>query len=184
MPTRFTRLDALVPFAKRRALRGFYTGKATPSNMMLIRACSHLWSYDGVHHAKLIFTHDVGHHEGGWWKNPDYERCWHLSLSYADNVTNLPLPQDHGRSEVIAAAFFGEDRKLAWIEPPYSDDGIARHVWHYRVFADEGWQPIKPRGEVYSREHTPAGWKSFSEIHGWTPEPDQAPFLRAQGDAP
>lgn len=30
----------------------------------------------------LVYTRDVGHHSCGWWKNPDYERCYHLSLSW------------------------------------------------------------------------------------------------------
>jgi hypothetical protein len=37
------------------------------------------------------------------------------------------------------------------------------------VFCDERWQPILPRGEVYSREFTEKGWKSFSEMNGGKP---------------
>ena len=36
-----------------------------------------------------------------------------------------------------------------------------------------------PKGEVYSKEDTPADWRSFSEIHGYKPEPEDAPFLLA-----
>lgn len=34
-----------------------------------------------------------------------------------------------------------------------------------QVFCDPAWQPLKPRGEVYTREFTEVGWKSFSELH-------------------
>ena len=44
--------------------------------------------------------------------------------------------------------------------------GVKRaEVYHYRLFCDEGWQPIMPRGEVYSTQFTELGWKSFSELH-------------------
>jgi hypothetical protein len=47
-----------------------------------------------------------------------------------------------------------------------------------RLFCDAGWQPIKPRGEVYSRHLTEKGWRTFSEIHG----PRAKDFSHALGD--
>lgn len=38
------------------------------------------------------------------------------------------------------------------------------NVQHWRLFADEHWNPILPRGEVYSSKFTEIGWKSASEI--------------------
>lgn len=38
-------------------------------------------------------------------------------------------------------------------------------VYHYRLFCDEAWKPIMPRGEVYSTQFTERGWKSFSDLH-------------------
>ena len=175
MSTRFTKLDALVPFAKARSRRGLYDGRMTLETRRLIEICRHIWAFNPVECAVILFTRDVGHNSSGWWKNPDYERCWHLSLSYADQRTGAALEHDKDRSQVVARAFFGDDVRLAWLEPPYSPEGKVRQVWHYRVFADEGWQPLKPRGEVYSRDWTPRDWKSFSEIHGFTPEPDPPP---------
>lgn len=67
-------------------------------------------------------------------------------------------------------AFFGEHLRLAWAESPKSAIGRSRNVWHWRVFANEAWEPIFPRGEVYSKEFTELGWKSASEIFG-RPEP-------------
>lgn len=79
----------------------------------------------------IIFTRDEGAHTCGWWKNPDYERCYHLSISFPG----------------------GWNRKKAG-------------VFHYRLFCDVNWNPIMPRGEVYSTKFTELGWKSFSELHG------------------
>jgi hypothetical protein len=52
-----------------------------------------------------------------------------------------------------------------WSKPPYSPNGKAADVWHYRLFVDKATLlPLFLRGEVYSRELTEAGWKSFSEV--------------------
>lgn len=116
----------------------------------------------------LIFTRDTGYHTSGWWKNPDYERCWHLSLSAAPSPLILARPivreLDRRTRDAWARAFFGEDVSKVWVEPPYSPEGKAHDVWHWRLFCDAGWQPILPRGEVYSRELTEAGWMSASEV--------------------
>ncbi len=106
-----------------------------------------------------ILTRDTGYHSCGWWKNPDYERCYHLSVSFPGGAKRKYI-------EYILKELFGYDRRLLWCEPPYSEAGKQAGVWHYRLFCDEGWQPIKPRGEVYGRDFTEAGWKSFSELHG------------------
>ena len=114
----------------------------------------------------IILTRDSGYHSCGWWKNPDYERCYHLSLSFRDPVTFESRPYDKVLASQWVKEFFGHDDKLIWCEPPYSPEGKAAGVHHYRLFCDLAWHPIKPRGEVYSREFTKKGWKSFSEIHG------------------
>ena len=115
--------------------------------------------------ASLLFTRDVGHHSSGWWKNPDYERCWHLSLSFFDPETGEQTgTRNEQLTEVFLDAFYGRQKRLLWCEPPYSDDGRRMCVWHYRLFCDAAWQPIKPRGEVYGRELTEAGWKSYSDV--------------------
>jgi hypothetical protein len=63
---------------------------------------------------------------------------------------------------------FGEYKKWIWVEPPFSDHGKSMDVWHYRLFTDENWQPIKPKGEVYNTQFTEKGWKSFSELNQTT----------------
>lgn len=107
----------------------------------------------------IVLTRDVGHHSGGWWKNPDYERCYHLSVCFPGGRNKRVLNQ-------IAGHLFGAARKRIWVEPPFSEVGRSKGVWHYRLFFDEQWQhAIKPRGEVYSTQFTDRGWKSFSQMH-------------------
>ena len=113
----------------------------------------------------LIFTRESGYHSSGWWRNPDYERCWHLSLSFRDAESSEYLPFSQNLAQEWIDLFFGDDKRLLWIEPPAYPEGKKAGVWHYRLFCDEGWQPIKPRGEVYSRDLTEAGYKTWSELH-------------------
>lgn len=175
----FDNLDALVPFARARAQIGVYDGRGTLANQRLIAYCTHHYrNLREGRSASVIYTRDMGHHSGGWWKNPDYEYCLHLSLANADPETGAPAPRDEKFFEQIAVAFFGDDARKAWIEGPYSPEGRAKDVWHYRVFCDQGWSPILPRGEVYARELTEAGWRSFSEIHGTDEAEVDAPFLK------
>lgn len=112
----------------------------------------------------LLFTRDIGYHTSGWWKNPDYERCYHLSLSFVDPPTGEPRPRDAVLTSLFVEALFGLDKRWLWCEPPYSPKGKQLDVWHYRLFCNDHWKPIKPRGEVYTREFTEAGWKSFSDV--------------------
>lgn len=106
----------------------------------------------------IIFTKEVGYHSSGWWKNPDYERCYHLSISF-------PGGKDKSTLKKVLANLFPGFEHLLWVEPPYSPEGKATDVWHYRLFCDINWMPIKPRGEVYSTQFTERGWMSFSELH-------------------
>lgn len=106
----------------------------------------------------ILYTRDVGYHSGGWWKNPMYERCYHLSISF-------PGGKDKSVLNKIIDLLFASNKKLLWTEPPYSDEGKKLGVWHYRLFCDEFWRPIMPKGEVYSTQFTERGWKSFSELN-------------------
>lgn len=173
----FRSIDALVLVAKTRARRGLYDGTVNDRNMRLIMLCSHLISVTLIESARLIFTRDVGHHSSGWWKNPDYERCYHLSVSFCVTPTDEPLPFRKPFAEKLARAFFGDDARLCWVEKSYSPEGKICDVHHYRLFCDPSWSPILPRGEVYSKEDTPPNWLSFSELHGAIDV--DAPFLTA-----
>lgn len=137
---------------KKQSLTGFFDGQNVNSYFENCR----WWIIK--FQCSLIFTRDIGHHTSGWWKNPDYERCYHLSISF-------PGGKNKNALEKILDGLFGEDKKKLWIEPPYSKEGKSMEVWHYRLFCDQYWQPIIPRGEVYSKEFTELGWKSYSELH-------------------
>lgn len=120
----------------------------------------------GVHRStgsQFLFTRDTGMHSSGWFKNPDYEQCWHLSLSFRDPETGARLPYDNKLSEQWVKAFFGDWTRYIWMESPFSAEGKQCDVWHHRVFCDPAWQPLIPRGEVYDREFTEKGWLSWSD---------------------
>lgn len=176
-PYIFTDLPVMVSFAKARGQRGFYDGRESLENMRLIELCTHILKLSPHLGCSVIYTRDIGHHSSGWWKNPDYERCLHLSLSFREWRTGKPVGYDKKHGQEIAIAFFGNDAAKCWVEPPYSDRGKKLAVYHHRLFCNAGWNPILPKGEVYSKERTPADWKSFSEIYGWSPKKEQAPFL-------
>lgn len=106
----------------------------------------------------VIFTKDEGMHSCGWWKNPDYERCYHLSISF-------PGGKNKNKLQKILTELFGNYTKWLWEESPYSEQGKQNEIWHYRLFCDVQWKPIMPKKEVYSTDFTPNNWKSFSELN-------------------
>jgi len=121
----------------------------------------------------LLFTRDAGMHTSGWFKNPDYERCYHLSLSPLANASGLvdargePLrtPElDRATTERWVRAFYGKCMGSVWAESPKSAAGRRHGVWHWRVFCDPHWRPIVPRGEVYAMDFTELGWRSASQV--------------------
>lgn len=180
MPFLFTDLSPLVRFAKLRAQRNTYDGKMDARNQAIINQCRHLYSINPDVSIRMIYTRDVGHHTGGWWKNPDYERCFHLSMSFCANPTDAPLPFEPKPAQKVAEAFFEGDVRKCWIEGPYTPEGKHAAVHHYRLFADERWVPLMPRGEVYDKTFTEVGWRSFSDIHGEAARSDaDAPWLKA-----
>jgi len=150
---------------KKAAAAGEFDGRQSAKAMTYIRHCRRIHQPTGT---VVIFTRDTGHHSSGWFKNPDYERCLHLSLSPAPQLLIVPSLQRAELSRKTAAlwvrAFFGDDMRHAWEESPKTPQGRERGVWHWRVFCDAAWQPMSPRGEVYSTELTEAGWKSASEL--------------------
>lgn len=143
---------------KRKAEAGIYYGREPGP---YFSSCMGLDPRTGT---RLIYTRDEGMHSSGWFKNPDYERCYHLSLSYFDPLTYEARPKDRKLTRIWLNGFFGQNVNLLWCEPPATNEGVMKDVWHYRLFCNPAWQPIKPRGEVYSREFTEKGWKSFSEV--------------------
>ena len=136
------------------AKKGLFNGKE--ETVPYLELCR--WFVERID-AIVIMTRDEGYHSCGWWKNPDYERCYHVSISY-------PGGTNFKKTEWLLAQLFGTARRLMWCEPPYSKEGKSADVYHYRLFCDKDWNPIMPRGEVYNTQFTERGWKSFSELHG------------------
>lgn len=151
-------LAGLVAVRKEAANRGTWSGRERDR---YFEFCGDVNPFRGI---STRFTRDIGYHSSGWWKNPDYEQCFHLSLGFFDPATMHSRLRDQPLSRTIVRAFFGTHSKWVWEEPPYTDFGKAHDIWHYRLFCDQAWQPIKPRGEVYSKELTEAGWLSFSDV--------------------
>jgi hypothetical protein len=175
--------DAAIGRILRVARSGVANGRdRTAPERAYYRRCTHFhWRTGTV----VMFPRDMGHHSSGWMKNPDFERCLHLSLSFREpyplllpdmlgdprTITALggtlpPVPFDARLAEVWVRLVLGDARRLSWEEGPFSADGKAIGVRHWRVFTDPAWVPIKPRGEVYDRTFTELGWKSWSERQG------------------
>lgn len=142
---------------------GPFTGRSSVADTLVITRCT---VDDALTQTRLIFTRDVGHHTSGWWANPDFERCYHLSLSPRPLETPPDGAVDFSKTVQAAwvQAFFAVNVRLLWVEPPYSAKGKQLEVWHFRLFTDATWRPVLPRGEVYGRELTEAGWRSASEV--------------------
>ena len=163
-------MERIASAMKKQARRGglyLATDAMNPGHADYVSKCrrSHVDRVNRVVHT-MMFTRDVGHHTSGWWKNPDYERCFHLSLSFVDTESLERSPQRHDLAKLWCDLFFTDYTRLLWVEPPYSAEGKLADVYHYRLFCDPSWTPILPRGEVYTKEFTDAGWKSWSDVHG------------------
>lgn len=161
-------MDKLARKAKVAAASGATDYFSSAQDRVYQRRCTHIHVQSET---SIVFTRDYGHHSCGWIKNPDFEYCFHLSLAFRDRETGERRPQDKKAAEKWCQLFFGHYRRWLWIESPKSPEGRIADVWHYRLFCDQAWQPIFPRGEVYSTELTEAGWKSWSELHPNTPPP-------------
>lgn len=117
---------------------------------------------------RLLLTRDKMHHSVGWWRNADYEYCWHLSMS-AKSFTMLQggadwqeLPYEEiPRNEVRfwSRLVFGDYVNMLWNEPGGTDPRLSREekqrnalIWHLRLFLDprQGGRPFIPEGEVYT----------------------------------
>ena len=128
----------------------------------------HRWVGPGITEPRttsITVTFDFGYAGSGWWKNAEYDRCLHLSITHPTNRvvsrvdprTKMPFnvfdcetPTD---AEVWAwaVALFGTDAAKAWVEPAAStlDPYRLPNVVHARVFCDDHG-PIIPTGEVYN----------------------------------
>ena len=153
-------MESVAAKMKAHAETGYFDG--APHNMYL-PYFYHARRVDIQTGTVLIYTRDVGYHTSGFFKNPDYERCYHLSLSFIDPKEKKCRPFDPSLAEAWVRCFFGEWVRYIWEESGNKDKVDDPEVQHYRVFCDPGWQPIIPRKEVYTLEFTEAGWLSWSD---------------------
>lgn len=144
----------IFPRIKKVANHGTFDGKSQHDPYLL--GCR--WFIE-KYGCSVIFSRDAGMHSCGWWKNPEFERCFHLSISFPGGKNKNSLNK-------ILDGLFGGYKKWIWEESPYSPQGKQNEVWHYRLFCDAAWSPMIPRKEVYSKDFTPSNWKSFSELNG------------------
>lgn len=105
---------------------------------------------------RIMLTFDIGYHASGWWRNSDYDRCYHLSISHPAHPTPGLAPahlEPPSTAEVAAwaRAAFPLHYPWTWTEPPASTLDPYRRpgVAHVRLFTDQRGQPILPEGEVY-----------------------------------
>jgi hypothetical protein len=102
----------------------------------------------------VLFTFDLGAHASGWWRNSDYERCWHLSLCALTRSGPVEMPAVDRRA--WPRFVFGQQLPKAWIEPPagqfdpHRNAPASRFTTHVRLFVDQEDRPILPEGEVYT----------------------------------
>lgn len=151
---------SVVDYLKKQSFTGFYDG--TQRTYAYTTLCQGFHLSSGT---TLMFTRDQGMHSCGWWKNPDYERCWHLSLAFRDSISHESKPKDSKLTQEWIELFFSTNKNMLWCEPPFSKTGKQLDVWHYRLFCNQNWQPIMPRKEVYTTENTETTWKSWSELN-------------------
>lgn len=101
-----------------------------------------------------ILTFDVGPHASGWWRNSDFERCWHLSLCALTTRGPVDMPAIDRRA--WPRFLFGQLLADTWIEPPassfdpYRNAPASRFTTHVRLFVDQQDRPVRPEGEVYT----------------------------------
>lgn len=112
---------------------------------------------------------DYHYHGSGWFKNSDFEQCLHVSVSHVDRGHQevRHIPPDLGGGVAVgpkletptdaevwawARAFFGDDARMAWVEPAASvlDPYRMPNIVHLRLYYDQSMRPFMPSGEVYT----------------------------------
>ena len=96
---------------KREASRGTLGGQMNQAARLYMAKCSAFHAASGT---VVIFTRDTGMHASGWFKNPDYERCLHLSLSFKEPFKPThEIPFDKEAAKEWVEIFFLDDRRYA-----------------------------------------------------------------------
>lgn len=156
--------------AYRKAMTGWYVGDMPSLNAFCFNHDLPTRSNPNEAWLRILFSRDRMHHSVGWWRNAEYEYCWHLSLSAWDAVdvrlarSGLKRP---GELRIVdlpeheetywGRLFFEEHADKVWHEPGGTDPRLTREeahrnksMVHLRLFVDpETFQPFIPTGEVY-----------------------------------
>jgi hypothetical protein len=109
----------------------------------------------------VMITFDKGTHASGWWKNSQYDACWHLSMVGLEPERRLVTKTEFrevpdAERRAWATVVFGDHVTKAWNEPPaskldmYRNAPASAYTWHSRVFVDREGHAIIPEGEVYT----------------------------------
>lgn len=122
-------------------------------------------------YVRLQLSRDRMHHSVGWWRNAEYEYCWHLSMSArpigVERAARAGIVLPPGTNTLVALPpgeemywgrlFFAEHAHKVWHEPGGTDPSLSRSearansaISHLRLFLDpETFEPFIPTGEVY-----------------------------------
>lgn len=154
--------EQLVAYMHRQARRGTSTGRMGSDGDLppYERACRHQCPNTD---AGLILTRDVEMRTSGWLADAACERGLHLSISFS--LMGLPLPHDHATARRWCRAVFGDDVDATWVVGPATPEGRRRGVWHYYLFADGEWRPLRLRERPREIEGT-LRFQAWGEIHG------------------
>jgi hypothetical protein len=154
-------MERLVRMLRQRALSGVHYGRVM--DLGYLRACTVEHGPTGT---RLTYKRDAGHHTCGWLANEQYQRCWHLSVSFWEPPAMLyAVAYDRHLADAWVRAFFGEHCGWLWAERAASMHERWVGVRHWRLFADRDWTPLRLRGEHNRAALTRLGWQTWPALH-------------------
>jgi hypothetical protein len=89
--------------------KGRFPSRSDAEGLAIVNACLAQYEQPGLI-TTLIYTIDDGMHSIGWWKNPEFARCWHLSVAYWYPDQTVAPKQEKASLEWIEL-FFRENEK-------------------------------------------------------------------------
>lgn len=109
----------------------------------------------GPTRTRVMLTRDAGMHSSGWLRNPEFERCFHLSLSPFPDDVHVTIPHVEATRSRIEAA---------WVRTVYREHTpvyVARAAVHGRREAAAG-RALAP--VLQPRVAAELGWRSASQV--------------------